>query len=110
MEFCGRLRGKREIGAGEQHRSLSDKLLPKIGASDIRRWSRTAGRLTGFAWLSLSQRDGLGHWLVPLSRKSCTRSKARLDHDGLNSWLQEFGHQCAGAVNERNGRDVTGLQ
>jgi len=110
IEFCGRLGGKREIGAGEQYRALPDKFPPKVGASNIRRWSRTVGRLTGPAWLSLSKRDGLGHWLVPLSGKSCTRSKARLDHDGLNSWLQEFGHQCVGDAKGRNGRDVTRLQ
>lgn len=28
IEFCGRLRGKGEIGAGEQHRALPDKFLP----------------------------------------------------------------------------------
>lgn len=43
IEFCCRLRGKREIGAGEQYRALPDKFQPKIGASNIRRWSRTAG-------------------------------------------------------------------
>jgi len=110
IEFCGRLGGEREVGAGEQYRTLPDKFPPKIGASNIRRWSRTAGRLSGSAWLSLSKRDSLGHWLVPLSRKSCTRSKARLDHDGLNSWLQLSGHQCVGDAKGRNGTDVTRFQ
>lgn len=44
IEFCGRLGGKREIGAGEEHRALPGKFLPKIGASDILRRSRAAGR------------------------------------------------------------------
>ena len=43
IEFCGRLGGKREIGAGEQYRALPDKFLPKIGAPNAQRWSSTAG-------------------------------------------------------------------
>lgn len=42
IEFCGRLGGKREVGAGEQYRPLPDKFQPKIGASNIRGWSRRA--------------------------------------------------------------------
>ena len=97
--LVGRLRGQGEIGAGEQYRTLPGKFLPQIGTSNVWGWRCTAGQLTGSARLSMSRRDGVSHWLVPLSGKSCTRSKARLDHDGLNSWLQKFGHPCVGAVN-----------
>ena len=43
IEFCGRLGGKREIGAGEQYCALPDKFPPKVGAPNIRRWSATVG-------------------------------------------------------------------
>jgi len=43
IEFCGRLGGKREIGAGEQYRALPGKFPPKIGATNAQRWSSAAG-------------------------------------------------------------------
>jgi hypothetical protein len=43
IEFCCRLGGKREIGAGEQYRALPGKFPPKIGATNAQRWSSTAG-------------------------------------------------------------------
>jgi hypothetical protein len=43
IEFCGRLGGKREIGAGEQYRALPGKFPPKVGATNAQRWSSAAG-------------------------------------------------------------------
>lgn len=68
IEFCGRLRGKREVGARLQYRSLSHKFLPKIGASDIQWRSSTVGRSGGSTWLFSSRRDGLGHGCSPFQR------------------------------------------
>lgn len=65
IEFCSRLGGKREIGAGDQHRALPGKFPPKIGASDIHWRSSTAGHSGGSARLFSSRSDGVSHWLFP---------------------------------------------
>lgn len=65
IEFCDRLGGKREIGAGEQHRALPGKFPPKIGATNAQRWSSAAGHSGGSARLFSSRSDGVSHWLFP---------------------------------------------